>query len=720
MNGTLTSAHKHLKSHTGHIPALFKQSLYIPTSHFLQTGFTLSSLQCGTLLQSLTNTKSFAKGQQLHAHVTTCGTLQQNTYLNTKLAAFYASCGRMAEAQLIFDAIGSKNNFLWSFMIRGYACSGCSLKSLALYREMLSFGWKADKFTYPFVLKACGDLLLVDIGRRVHGDVVISGLESDIYVSNSLLAMYSKFGDMGTARVLFDRMPLRDITSWNTMISGYLKNNNPKKALVVFDMMANSGFGVDGTTLLGILSACAGLMALKPGKTLHGYIVRNNVEFSNKFLRNALIEMYCSCSCMAYARQLFDEIKLKDKVSWNSMISGCEKSGDAFESLRLFREMVKEGEGPDEVTVVIVLGACDQITALQFGTSVHSCLVKKGFGMNTIMGTSLIDMYSKCGSLACSRRVFDEMPEKNLVSWSAMVMGYGIHGKGGEALSIFHAMIANNILPDDGVFTSVLSACSHAGLVNEGRQIFHQMFSEYNVKPTPAHYSCLVDLLGRAGHLDEAYELIKSMEVVPTSDIWAALLSACRLHQNVYLAEILEQKVFEMNPNGVGAYVCLSNIYAAKKRWDDVERVRAMVRRKGLKKPPGCSFVEVDKMVHQFLVGDRSHQQTKDIYAELESLNQRLKEAGYKPDTSSVFYNVDEEAKEKMLWGHSERLAIAFALINTGPGTIIRITKNLRVCGDCHTVTKLISKIACREIIMRDIHRFHHFKDGICSCGDYW
>lgn len=626
----------------------------------------------------------------------------------------------MAEAQLIFDLIELKISFSWNLMIRGYACSACSLKSIALYREMLSSGWRADKFTYPFVLKACGDLLLTEIGKMVHGEALVSGLESDIYVCNSLLAMYSKFGDMAMARMLFDRMSDRDLTSWNTMIAGYIKNNSSKEALGVFDVMGKAGLNVDGTTLLGLLSACTGAMALKPGKALHCYVVRHNAEFSNKFLRNALIQMYSKFSNITYARRLFDEVKVKDTVTWNSMLSGYEKSGDAFESLRLFCRMVTEEAGPDEVTIVSVLGACDHCTALQFGTSVHSCLVKKGFSVNTIVGTSLIDMYAKCGSLACSRRVFDDMPEKNLVAWSAMVAGYGVHGRGREAIFIFHAMIANNILPDEGIITSVLSACSHAGLVYEGRQIFHSMTTEYNVKPTPAHYTCFVDLLGRAGHLDEAYDLIKSMEVIPTSDIWAALLFACRLHQNANLAKILEQKVVEMNSEGAGTYVCLSNIYAAEKWWDDVERVRALLRRKGLKKPAGCSFVEVDKVVHRFLVGDRSHHQTEAIYAKLKDLNHQLKEVGYKPDTSSVFYDVDEEVKEKMLWDHSERLAIAFALINTGPGTIIRITKNLRICVDCHTVTKLISKLMCREIIMRDIHRFHHFKDGFCSCGDYW
>lgn len=650
----------------------------------------------------------------------TSGNLLDNTYLSTKLAAFYANCGIMAQAQVIFDGILFKNSFLWNFMIRGYACNGFSLNSIVLYREMLSFGHKADNFTYPFVLKACGDLLAVEIGRRVHSEVVVTGFESNIYVANALVAMYSKFGEMESACMVFDKMPERDLTSWNTMISGYVKNDNPREALVVFEKMRKSGLRADGTTLLGILSACAQLMALKQGKAIHAYVVRKSGEICNEFLTNSLIEMYCNCKYVANSRRLFDGAEVKDTVSWNSLIRGYERIGEAFESLRLFCRMVMEGAEVDEVTIVTMLTTCDQISALQFGMSVHSYLVKKGFGANVIVGSALIHMYSKCGSLFCSRCCFDDMPRKNLVSWSAMISGYGAHGRGEEAISCYRELIANKYTPDEGLLTSVLSACSHAGLVNDGKDIFNRMTREYKVKPALAHYSCLVDLLGRAGHLDEAYELIKTMEVEPSSDIWAALLSACRLHRNVKLAEISAHKIFEMNPKGVGSYICLSNIYAAEKRWDDVERVRAMMRRKGLKKPPGCTFVELDKMVHRFLVGDKSHPQTEDIYAKLKDLNLRLKEVGYKPDTTSVLYDVEEGIKEKMLWDHSERLAIAFALINTGPGTTIRITKNLRVCVDCHTVTKMISKLMTREIIMRDNHRFHHFRDGFCSCGDYW
>ncbi|GAV79949.1 LOW QUALITY PROTEIN: PPR domain-containing protein/PPR_2 domain-containing protein/DYW_deaminase domain-containing protein, partial [Cephalotus follicularis] len=637
--------------------------------------------------------------------------------IQTALVDMYMKCGSLDEARRMFNSMSKRSIVSWNAMIVGLGMNGFGKEALEYFALVKM---ETDKFTYPFVLKACGDMLLVDIGRSVHGELVVSGFESDIYVENSLIAMYAKFGDMVMARMVFDKMLNRDLTSWNTMVSGYVKNGNPREALVFFELMGKTGLVADATTLLGLLSGCADLLAVKQGKEIHGYVVRNGIKLCNGFLINSLIEMYCVCNSVVDARRLFEGLLAKDVVSWNCIISGYTKIGDAFESLRIFCRMVLEGAKPDQVTLVSVLGACDQITALQFALSVHSSLIKKGFAGNTMVATALINMYSKCGSLACSRHIFDEMPHKNLVSWSVMVTGYGIHGRGRDAISLFCEMLANNVTPDEGVFTSVLSACSHAGLVVEGKEIFQRMTKNYNVKPGPAHYSCLVDLLGRAGHLDEAYDVIKSMEVNPTDDIWTALLSACRQYRNVKLAEIIEQKVFDMNPREVGSYICLSNIYATEKRWNDVDRVRSMLRNKRFKKPPGCSFVELNKMVYFFLVGDRSHPQTKEIYAKLSVLNQMLKKAGYKPDTSSVFYDVKEEVKETMLWDHSERLAIAFSLINTGPGTIIRITKNLRVCGDCHTVTKLISKLMCREIIMRDIHRFHHFRNGFCSCGDYW
>ncbi|GAB2285303.1 hypothetical protein Dimus_019757 [Dionaea muscipula] len=532
----------------------------------------LTSSQCGAILQQLTNSKSFKHGQSLHAHMISSGILSNNTYISTKLAAFYANCCRVDSAQVLFDEIVLKNSFLWNFMVRGYACSGFPLRGIAVYREMLRSGQKPDKFTYPFVLKACGELFMVEIGRRVHCEVVVRGLESDVYVGNCLLAMYSKFGDMESAWLLFDKMPVRDLTSWNTMVSGYTKNGKCEEALVVFKSMEGSGLVSDSATLLGILSACAKEGLIKQGKSVHGYVVRNDIADCSSFLINAIIDMYCCFRLMVDARQLFD-VTCKDTVSWNSMISGYAHDGNALESLSLFSQMVVEGQVPDIATFIAVLEACEHITALSFGMAIHSYIVRKGFSSSTMIATGLISLYAKCGSLAWSHRVFDETKDKNLVCWSAMLAAYGLHGKGRQAVSTFLEMQANNVAPDEGAFTSLLTSCSHAGLVDQGREIFHLMEHKYRIAPGLAHYSCYVDLLSRAGYLYEAYEILKNMDAKPTGDMWATLLSACKSHENATVAELCAKELFEVNPQRPSSYICLSQIYAAENRWDDLEKI---------------------------------------------------------------------------------------------------------------------------------------------------
>ncbi|PKA63959.1 Pentatricopeptide repeat-containing protein [Apostasia shenzhenica] len=647
------------------------------------------------------------------------GVLIDNTYLETKLCALYAVCGEVRGAREIFGGILLKSSFLWNMMIRGLASSGFPLESLVMYREMLWFGQKADNFSYPFVLLACGDLLLEDVGRRIHCEVVVSGYEMDVYVGNSVLSMYSKFGDMVTAQKVFDKMLTRDITSWNTIISSYVSNGQPEKALSMIGVMALSGLRFDQASFLGLLSACSCLAALRQGKEIHAFILRAGVNFSNH-LSNALIDVYVKSNFIVSAQRLFERMSLRDIVSFNSMISGCSHCGNALASLHLFRRMYVEGIGPDLITFLGVLGACDQLAALQLGKNMHAHLTKRGIDHDISVSTALVDMYAKCGGLAYSCQVFSEMPTKNLISWSAMVSGYGLHGMGEEAVSTFNRMIENGMKPDRVTFTSVLSACSHAGLVDEGKKIFFQVLHEYSVTPSIEHYCCMVDLLGRAGYLDEAFNLINEMEEKPNVDVWAALVSACQIHNNVELAEIAAQNVFQLRPKGVGVFVSLSNIYAKEKRWDDVKRIRSMVRNNELKKPPGCSYVELGMTIHRFMVGDKSHPQSEGIYAKLEELKQKLKGAGYIPDTSSVYFAMEVNMKEELLWDHSERLAIAFVLLNTCAGRTVRITKNLRVCNDCHAVIKLISELFNREIVVRDAHRFHHVKNGNCSCNDYW
>ncbi|KAF6172968.1 hypothetical protein GIB67_006344 [Kingdonia uniflora] len=392
----------------------------------------------------------------------------------------------------------------------------------------------------------------------------------------------------------------------------------------------------------------------------------------------------------------------------------------AAEALELYSMMEAAGVEPDAVTIASVLPACGDSSALVRGKQIHEFVTKKRFFPNLFLENALVDMYAKCGCLQIAREVFDAMRGRDVVSWTSIISGYGMNGQGRDAVALFSKMQDSGLYPDQIAFVSVLSACSHSGLLDEGRYYFKLMIDEYKIVPRIEHFACMVDILGRAGHVDEAYSFIKKMSMEPNERVWGALLSSCRVYSNMPIGLVAADHLFQLVPEHAGYYVLLSNIYAKAGRWDDVTAVRSIMKGKQIAKLPGCSNVELGDQVHTFHVGDQSHPMSEVIYTQLDVLVGKMKEIGYIPETDSALHDVEEEEKECHLAVHSEKLAIVFAIINTAPGTTIRITKNLRVCGDCHVAAKLISKITNREIIVRDTNRFHHFRSGLCSCRDYW
>eukprot|EP01018_Ginkgo_biloba_P034140 Gb_28037 [translate_table: standard] len=680
-----------------------------------QPGIPLDSNVYAFLLKQCTNLKIL---KQIHAHIFRHG-FDQNINLGTKLVSIYAMCGNMENASLVFDKINQRDVYLWNVMMRMHTTYGSCEDTLALYYEMCQTAVSPDKFTFPFLLKACAGVSALQHGRAIHAHVLKAGFQSDPFVENSLLTMYAKCWSVKVARQLFDKMSERDVVSWNAMIAGYARNGHANEAVTLFNQMLLEDMKPNLVTVKSVLPACANIADLQQGMWIHDYIIRGGFE-SDVVVGTALIDMYAKCRRIETARQVFDKMPKRNVVSWSAMIAGYAQSGYANEALKLFYQMQLEKMIPDAVTMVNVLPACSHLAALQQGKWIHGCIIKNGFESEVVVGTALIDMYAKCGSIQISRRVFDKMSERNVVSWSAMISGYGMHGHGEDALALFSQMQRTGMKPDHITFVSVLSACSHAGLVDEGWQYFDCMIQDYCITPRVEHYACMVDLLGRAGCLEEAQEFIKNMPLEPSAGVWGALLAACRIHCNIELGEHVAEHLFNVDSENAGCYVLLSNIYAAAGRWDDVFKVRTMIKERGLKKSPGCSLIEVNNRVHAFLVGDRSHPQSNEIYATLETLAGQMEKAGYVPDKNFVLHDVEEEEKQQILGSHSEKLAIAFGLISTSPGTPIRITKNLRVCGDCHRAIKYISEIVKREIIVRDANRFHHFKDGLCSCGDYW
>ncbi|KAL7158300.1 hypothetical protein ABFS83_02G133100 [Erythranthe nasuta] len=581
---------------------------------------------------------------------------------------------------------------------------------------------------------------------QIHAFLIRHDLETHPVLNFKLQRSYSSLGDVRCSVALFNRTRNPDVYFYTAVIRGHAINGLHEQALGFYVQMITEGVEPNAFTLSTVLKACSSEF----GKALHSHAHKFGFE-SDTYVRTALVDLYGRGGDVVSARKLFDTMpernlvsftamitgyakngeidearvlfdgmEERDVVSWNVMIDGYAQHGRPNEALILFRQMLEARLKPNEATMLAVLSACGQVGALESGQWIHSYLKYSSRSINTHVGTALIDMYCRCGSLEDARLVFDAIKNKDAVVYNAMINGYAIHGFSGDALNLFDEMSQSGLRPTDITFIGILSACAHAGLVSEGWAIFNSMEGKYGISPKIEHYGCMVNLLGRAGKLNEAYELVKSTPIEADHVLWGTLLGACGLHKNIPLGERIVDYLLERGLANSGTYVLLSNIYAAIGDWEGVSRTRAMMKQSGVHKEPGCSSVEVNNEVHEFLAGDVKHPKRREIYAMLEQVNQWVKEHGHTSKTEGVLHDIEESDKERSLEVHSEKLALAFGLISTKRGSTIKIVKNLRVCPDCHAVIKLVSKITGRKIVMRDRNRFHHCVDGFCSCGDYW
>lgn len=469
-----------------------------------------------------------------------------------------------------------------------------------------------------------------------------------------------------------------------------------------------------------VLKSCAGIGYLNLGRSVHGSVVKFGF-CEDLHVQNTLIHMYCCCNeGVEFARKVFDESPKLDSVTWSAMIGGYARLGLSANAIALFREMQVKGICPDEITMVSVLSACTDSGALELGKWIESYVKREKLQQPVELCNALIDMFAKCGEIDKAIKLFREMSVRTIVSWTSVIVGLAMHGRGEEAVYVFEEMVEAGVEPDDVAFIGLLSACSHSGLVETGRHYFNSMVEKFGIGPKIEHYGCMVDLLSRAGHVKEAMDFVQKMPIEPNQIIWRSIITACNARGELKLGESISKQLIEKEPMHESNYVLLSNVYAKLLHWEKKTKIREMMDMKGMKKIPGSTMIEVNNEMHEFVAGDKSHYQYKEIYEMVDEMGREMKRAGYVPTTSEVLLDIDEEDKEDSLYRHSEKLAIAFALINTPPGTPIRFVKNLRVCEDCHSATKFISKIYNREIVVRDRNRFHHFKNGSCSCGDFW
>ncbi|KAF9624724.1 hypothetical protein IFM89_013262 [Coptis chinensis] len=664
-------------------------------------GITPNKFTFPFVLKACSGLKALEIGKEIHSHVKRSG-LDSDVYICTALVDFYAKCGCLYEAKDLFDKMSHKDVVAWNAMIAGSSLHGRYEDTVQLIFEMQDSGTSPNSSTLVAVLPTIGQAKALRQGKSIHGYCVRKAVYKDVVMLTALLDMYAKCDSLEYARRIFGTISVMNEVTWSAMIGAYVLHDRMREGMKAFDQMfLEDNVSPTPATIGSVLRACAKLTDMSRGRRIHGYSVKTGLV-EDLMVKNSLLAMYSKGGVLDDAIRLFDEMKLKDTVSYSAVISGCVQNGNGEEALRFFNNMQVSGVNADIATMVGVLPACALLTALQHGRCSHGYLTVCGFALDTSICNALIDMYSKCGRIYFAREVFNRMPKRDIISWNAMIAGYGIHGLGREALLLFHDLQNEGPKPDYVTFICLLSACSHSGLVPEGKHWFHVMAQDFNIFPRMEHYICIVDLLGRGGLLDEACNLIQSMPFEPDVRVWGALLNACRIHGNIKLAEEVSKKIQRLGPEGTGNFVLLSNIYSAGGRWNDAANVRVVQKDQGFKKSPGCSWVEISGTVHAFVGGDRSHPLSAKICDKLDELLVEMKKLGYQADIGFVLQDVEEEEKEISLLYHSEKLAIAFAILSLSADKPIYVTKNLRVCGDCHAAIKLISKITNRVISVRD------------------
>lgn len=585
--------------------------------------------------------------------------------------------------------------------------------------EILEFegGFELSSSTYDALVSACIGLRSIRGVKRLFSFMTNNGFELDLYMRNRVLLMHVKCGMMIDARRLFVEMPEKNFVSWNTIIGGLVDAGDYLEAFRMFVILWEEFSDGGSRTFAMMIQASAGLSNIFAGRQFHSCALKMGFG-ENIFVSCALIDMYSKCGSIEDAQCVFDEMPEKTTVGWNSMMAGYALHGYSEEALSMYHAMRDSGVEVDHFTFSILIRICTRLASLGHAKQAHASLVRHGFGLDIVANTALVDFYSKWGRIEDARHVFDKMPQKNVISWNALIAGYGNHGRGEEAIEMFKQMLQEGLIPNHVTFLAVLSACCYSGLSECGWEIFQSMSGDHKINPRAMHYACMIELLGREGLLDEASALIRSAPFKPTANMWAALLTACRIHENLELGKFAAEKLYGMEPEKLNNYVVLFNIYHSSGKLKEAAAVFQTLRRKGLRMLPACSWIEVKKQPYFFLSGDKSHCQTKEIYQKVDNLMLEIAKHGYVPERKYLLPDVEQG--EQVLLYHSEKLAIAFGLINTPDWTALQVVQSHRICGDCHSSIKLIALVTGREIVVKDASRFHHFRDGSCSCGDYW
>ncbi|CAL5325275.1 unnamed protein product [Camellia sinensis] len=611
---------------------------------------------------------------------------ERNEVSWTALISGFLRCGRVKESMWYFERNPFHNVVSWTAAISGFVQNGLNFDAMKLFQKMLESGIMPNDVTFTSVVRASANKGDFWLGMNVLGLIVKAGFEHNVSVSNSLVTlslrlgeidlaqrifdrmekrdvvswtaimdMYVEMGDLREARRIFDEMPERNEVTWSAMIARYSQSGNAEEAVELFHRMLQEGYTPNISCFPSIISALANLKALQAGMNIHGHVSKIGIE-KYVFISSSFIDLYCRCGktedaqlvfdlvlkknvvCwnsmvsgyslngqLEKAKKVFDLMPKKDNVSWNTMIAGYLENEQCDKVFEVFNQMLLSGETPNKSTFSSILCACANMASLEKGRNLHGKIFKFGLQYDVFVGTALTDMYAKSGDIESSKKVFNRMPEKNEISWTAMIQGLAENGFAEESLVLFEEMERTaSLIPNELILSAVLFACSHCGLVDKGLWYFNSMEKAHGIKPNSRHYTCLVDMLSRSGRLSEAEQLIASMPFEPDGNTWSALLSGCSTHMEEGIAERTAKKLWELAEKKSGGYVLLSNIYASAGRWVDVSNTRNLMKEKGLRKSGGCSWVELRNQIHLFYSHDGKHSESAEIYGVLELLKSEM------------------------------------------------------------------------------------------------
>ena len=579
-----------------------------------------------TMLGLLSGVLELVHLQCLHACVIQYG-FGSDVALANSMLNVYCKCGRVEDAQALFELMDGRDVISWNSLVSGYAQLGNIREVLQLLIRMKTDGIEPDQQTFGSLVSAAAMQSKLGVGKMVHGHILRAGLEQDSHIETSLIGMYLKCGNVNFAFRIFEGMMHKDVISWTAMISGLVQNDCADMAVTVFRRMLKSRVMPSTATIASVLAACAELGSFPLGTSVHGYILRQRIKLDIPS-QNSLVTMYAKCGHLEQSCSVFDRMSRRDIVSWNAIVSGHAQNGHLCKALLLFNEMRKTRQRPDSITVVSLLQACASIGALHQGKWIHNFVTKSCLGPCILIDTALVDMYSKCGDLGSAQKCFDRMPQQDLVSWSSIIAGYGSHGKGETALRMYSDFLHTGIQPNHVIYLSILSACSHNGLVDQGLSFFHSMTKDFGIEPRLEHRACIVDLLSRAGRVEEAYSFYKRMFPKPSMDVLGILLDACRTTGNVELGDIVAREIVILKPANAGNYVQLAHSYASMKRWDGVGEVWTQMKSLHLKKLPGWSFIELHGTITTFFTDHSSHPQFEEIMLVLKILGSEMRKVG--------------------------------------------------------------------------------------------